>query len=72
MIAFENAGVIPPEELDVIFEKFYRRSPSRSSETGGASFGLAIAGDIVTLHGGTIHADSVGGQTVFPVMPPLR
>ena len=71
VITFSNAGkTIQPEELNVIFEKFYRSDESRSSATGGAGLGLAIAKRIVGLHGGTIHAESENEETRFVVTLP--
>ena len=50
-ICFENEGdTIPEESLKRIFDKFYRADASRSSSTGGAGLGLAIAKEIVELH----------------------
>ena len=54
-----NGKTIPPEKLEKIFEQFYRIDSSRSSKTGGAGLGLAIAKEIVDLHGGTIVAESL-------------
>lgn len=72
-IVFENEGqTIPKEQLDKIFEKFYRGDVSRSSRTGGAGLGLAIAKQIVSLHGGTICAESEAGKTRFVVMLPIK
>ena len=52
-ITFTNAGdKIPGDMLQTIFEKFYRVDGSRSTGTGGAGLGLAIAKQIVELHGG--------------------
>ena len=45
---------IPGAKLQTIFEKFYRVDDSRSTETGGAGLGLAIAREIVELHGWSI------------------
>lgn len=70
-IIFENEGqTIPKEMIDKIFEKFYRADASRSSSTGGAGLGLAIAKQIVTLHNGTICAESEEGKTRFIVILP--
>lgn len=70
-IIFENEGeTIPQEMLDKIFEKFYRADAARSSSTGGAGLGLAIAKQIVTLHDGTICAESENGKTRFIVTLP--
>ncbi len=71
VICFANYGAtIPPEKLDTIFEKFYRLDYSRSTNTGGAGLGLAIAKEIVTAHGGTVVAESNQGHTVFTVTLP--
>lgn len=70
VIRFANAGSIPREKLALIFDKFYRLDEARQSATGGAGLGLAIAKDIVLLHGGTISAKSEGGRTEFVVSLP--
>lgn len=70
VIQFTNRGGIPQHRLDDIFEKFYRLDAARSSATGGAGLGLAIARDIVRLHGGEVTAQSDGAHTVFTVVLP--
>lgn len=70
-IVVANEGEkIPGEELSAIFEKFYRVDGSRSSKTGGAGLGLAIAKEIVELHHGTIRAESDEWETRFIVTLP--
>ncbi len=70
-ISFQNQGkTIPKQRLEGLFEKFYRLEEARSSDTGGAGLGLAIARDIVTLHGGRIDASSEAEVTVFAVELP--
>lgn len=70
-ILFTNAGPqIPQKKLEMIFEKFYRVDDARSSRTGGAGLGLAIAKQIVELHGGTISATSDSRSTRFIVSIP--
>lgn len=72
-ITFTNQGpVIPPEKLNSIFEKFYRLDSARSSSTGGAGLGLAIAKEIVTAHQGTISAESAENGTVFSICLPAE
>jgi len=71
-IEFRNAGSIPKDKLMTIFDKFYRLSEARSSDTGGAGLGLAIAKEIFDLHGGTIRAESENGYTVFKVELPAN
>lgn len=71
VITFSNEGSpIPKEKLDMIFEKFFRLDSARSTNTGGAGLGLAIAKEIVTAHGGTISVQSEGGRTTFTVVLP--
>ena len=62
---------IPKEKLDKIFEKFYRLDSSRTSKTGGSWLGLAIAKEIVELHGGRIYAESDMKETTFSVILPI-
>jgi signal transduction histidine kinase len=45
---------VPPEHAEKIFDRFYRADASRSRATGGAGLGLAIAKELVELHGGKI------------------
>lgn len=71
-IYFQDQGrTIPPHKLDMIFEKFFRMDEARASNTGGAGLGLAIAKEIVSLHGGTISADSENERTTFCVSLPV-
>ena len=72
-ITFTNSGDrIPGDMLQTIFEKFYRLDDSRSTETGGAGLGLAIAREIVELHGGRIIAKSDDNKTQFIVTLPSK
>ena len=72
-IVVSNRGKqIPKEQLGTIFEKFYRLDEARHSTTGGAGLGLAIAKEIVELHGGTIRAESDEEETRFIVMLPKK
>lgn len=71
-IMIKNSGkTIPPDKLSHIFEQFYRADAARSSATGGAGLGLAIAKEIVELHGGTITAASANECTIFIVTLPI-
>lgn len=70
-ITFSNRGnQIPEEKLSTIFEKFYRLDEARTTSTGGAGLGLAIAKKIVELHGGDIKATSDEQETHFIVTLP--
>jgi two-component system sensor histidine kinase VanS len=72
IITFTNDGdQIPTEKLETIFEKFFRLDASRSSQTGGAGLGLAIAKEIVAAHGGRITAQSDTSRTTFTVTLPI-
>lgn len=71
VISFQNKGhTIPKEKLSAIFEKFYRLDEARSSNTGGAGLGLAIAKEIITLHEGTIDAESKNDTVFFIITLP--
>ena len=73
IISFKNKGkTIPKDKLPLLFEKFYRSDDSRASNTGGAGLGLAIAKEIITLHGGTVDAESENETTTFTVRIPSR
>jgi len=72
VISFTNQGnPIPQAKLETIFEKFYRLDSARSTNTGGAGLGLAIAQEIITAHGGTISVESNPENTTFTVKLPL-
>jgi len=62
---------IPEDELDHIFERFYRSDPSRQRDSNGSGLGLAIAKSIVEKHDGRIWAKSKLGEgtTIFIRMP---
>lgn len=71
-ICIQNQGnTIPPEKLERIFEQFYRLDAARSSDTGGAGLGLAIAKEIVELHHGIITAYSADERIRFTIQLPL-
>lgn len=63
---------IPPDELPRVFDTFYR-GRSESSERRGAGLGLAIAKNLVELHGGTIRVESAPEQgSSFSIILPHR
>lgn len=75
-ISVENPGPrIPPEELQLLFTRFYRGDPSRRRQTEGAGLGLAIVKTIAEAHGGTVHVESDDTMTrfliVLPLFPPM-
>lgn len=70
-VTVTNQGLeIPEGELAHIFQKFYRLDTARPTRTGGAGLGLAIAKEIVELHGGSIRAESNGKSTSFVITLP--
>ena len=72
-VSISNFGkTIPKQKLDMIFEKFYRLDDARSTNTGGAGLGLAIAKEIVVAHGGTISVTSEKQITTFTVELPAQ
>lgn len=75
VISINNTGsVIPPEDLQNIFRRFYRSDSSRDRQSGGYGLGLAIAREIVNKHGGLIRAasDEESGTTFYVEMPLYR
>lgn len=58
----DNGKGIPKEDLEKIFERFYRTDASRNSAQGGSGIGLSISKKIVEEHGGEIWATGEEGQ----------
>ena len=73
MIIRNTGEGIEPENLERVFERFYRVDSSRDRETGGYGLGLSIASSIVKQHKGKIYATSkVGSYTSFIVELPQQ
>lgn len=69
---FVNHGnTIPKEKLGRVFEHFYRLDSARTSKSGGAGLGLAIAKEIIELHGGEIKAYSENEIIAFEMTIPI-
>ena len=66
-----SAVALPEENLNRLFERFYRTDPSRNSQTGGHGIGLSIASAIVSAHNGQIHAThpSPGSLRITVTLP---
>jgi signal transduction histidine kinase len=62
-LAVQDSGPgLKAEDLDRIFNRFYRTDVSRQREDGGSGLGLAIAKSIVQAHGGQVSAESEVGK----------
>ncbi|MCH5165021.1 MAG: HAMP domain-containing histidine kinase [Clostridiales bacterium] len=61
------ADDVPNGDLDVLFERFYRKDRSRNSETGGHGIGLSVVKSIVTAHKGKITARKENEVVTFTV-----
>lgn len=74
-VRVEDSGIgIAAEDIERIFDRFYRTDESRSRDTGGIGLGLSIARRIVELHHGTISVTSEPGkgsrfEVVLPAGP---
>ncbi len=62
---------IAPEDLQFIFERFYRAERARERATGGAGIGLTVARSLVEAHGGSVRAESEPGRgtTIYFTIP---
>jgi two-component system sensor histidine kinase SenX3 len=62
-IVVTDQGVgIPPEELERIFERFYRVDPARARSTGGTGLGLSIVKHVAATSGGDVSVWSEPGE----------
>lgn len=72
MVRISDTGIgIPKEEIQKIFDRFYRVDKARARDTGGTGLGLSIAMDVVKLHGGYIEVSSEEekGSTFTIILP---
>lgn len=72
VVTLKDTGFgIPEEDWETIFQPFYRLDSSRSRQQGGVGLGLALAGEIVKLHNGTIRVvkSSPAGTTLRVTLP---
>jgi signal transduction histidine kinase len=73
VISVTDTGVgIPPDKLGNLFTKFYQIDPSISRRYGGTGLGLSITKQIISAHGGEIHAESeLGKGSTFSFTIPI-
>jgi two-component system, OmpR family, sensor histidine kinase SenX3 len=73
-ISVADQGIgIAPNEVNRIFERFYRADQARSRTTGGTGLGLAIVKHVATNHGGRVEVSStLGGGSTFTLRLPAR
>lgn len=73
IVSVTNTGSwIVPEDLERIFDRFYRVERSRNRNHGGSGLGLSIARSLVEAHGGKIWAESIEGKsTTFKFSLPI-
>lgn len=71
-IAVTDQGIgIAADELDRVFERFYRIDPARSRHTGGTGLGLSIVKHVVQNHGGDVRVWSQPGYgSTFTILLP--
>ncbi len=72
LVRITDTGIgIPKDEVQKIFDRFYRVDKARARDTGGTGLGLSIAMDAVKLHGGYIEVSSEEekGSTFTIVLP---
>ena len=62
-LSIEDTGIgIEPEELEHVFEPFYRTDPARTRATGGAGLGLSLVRELTEAMGGRVYAESQVGR----------
>lgn len=74
LIRITDSGIgIPKEEIQKIFDRFYRVDKARARDTGGTGLGLSIALDAVKLHGGYIEVSSEEEKgSIFTIVLPYN
>ena len=65
-----KSKTLTKEQLDKLFDKFYRVDYSRNTKLGGSGLGLAIAKEIIKLHNGSITVKSENEETTFTITLP--
>jgi signal transduction histidine kinase len=72
-VTVSDTGIgIPQEEMEHIFDRFYRGERPRRMQIPGTGLGLAIVKEIVDLHGGRVTVESEPGEgSTFTVWLPM-
>ncbi|WP_314723467.1 HAMP domain-containing sensor histidine kinase [Enterocloster bolteae] len=68
----DNGPGVPEESLKSIFETFFRVDDARSEAGKGSGIGLAVVKEIITGHGGTVHAENHSGLSVVIRLPAAK
>jgi two-component system OmpR family sensor kinase len=73
LIEVEDSGPgLGTEEVERVFERFYRSDSSRSRDSGGVGLGLSIVAAVARAHGGSVVAASETGRgATFRITLPL-
>ncbi|MEP6665207.1 MAG: ATP-binding protein [Nocardioidaceae bacterium] len=73
VVVMDQGVGIPADEIDRIFERFYRVDPARARSTGGTGLGLSIVKHVAATHGGEVRVWSVEGEgSSFTLSLPAR
>ena len=72
-LSVKNTGPgIPPDKLDLVFDRFYQTGSEGTRQFEGTGIGLALVKELVELHQGTVSVESVTGQeTCFTIQLPF-
>ena len=66
-----NGASLSDDEMEHLFERFYRSDKSRSRETGGAGIGLAVVKELIEAHGGNVGVARDGNEIRFWIALPV-
>jgi signal transduction histidine kinase len=69
-VAVTNPGVLASNEVEHLFDRFWRADTARQRDAGGSGLGLAITQQLVLLQGGAIRAETGAGTITFVVTLP--
>lgn len=68
----DRGAGIDPEDLEHVFDRFWRAESARTSERVGSGLGLSVVKAIAVLHGGSVRAENrVGGGAAFEMIFPV-